>query len=412
MDSPSARTTMAVGTEGARGSLRNLLLKLSLKYHKLPRALFLQDVQCNQDSWSAGSFADIHRGTHQGVPVALKRLRIFRNTAWEKELKPDIINAFHHECLVWRSLSHEHVLPILGVDDQMFNGELCMVMPWMEHGNIRNVIDDMQERGTPEEQLPRIHEWMKQIALGLAYLHGEGIAHGDLRGHNILIDANMHARISDFGLAVFADTASRSFGSARGGNVRWLAPEIMDPNQATKESSRPTFAADVYSFACVCVELYEPHALFRHHGDFYVVGHVLDGNRPDRPWFRSKILMGDRLWDVLSKCWAANPAERLTISEVLERFDEDVGVWESSPEEPPDVTVYTPEPPKYFENRRKLVLERAAQAEELLQKERGVDESARPLSSSPNAGVGLKEFKLAYVVLGIVLACAVPYFLA
>ena len=65
----------------------------------------------------------------------------------------------------------------------------------------------------------------------------------------------MHARIADFGLAVFADGASRTFGSVRGGNIRWLAPEIMDPNHFKNTSTRPTCAADIYSFACLLVEV-------------------------------------------------------------------------------------------------------------------------------------------------------------
>ncbi|THH14208.1 hypothetical protein EUX98_g9634, partial [Antrodiella citrinella] len=136
-----------------------------------------------------------------------------------------------------------------------------------------------------------------------------------IQQHNILIDENMHVRISDFGLAVFADSASRSFGSTRGGNVRWLAPEIMDPNQSDKESSRPTFAGDMYSFAC----LYDPNNLFAHLSDFAVLGLIMDGTRPNRPWLRTTYEMGDPLWSIISQCWTADPMKRLTASEVLKR---------------------------------------------------------------------------------------------
>ncbi|THH32591.1 hypothetical protein EUX98_g1592 [Antrodiella citrinella] len=88
----STRPKSAADTPTARRSLRNLLLKLSLKYHRLPRVLFLQDVQCQSDSSSAGAFADIHRGTHQGTPVGLKRLRIFRNTAVDQKHMSEVIN--------------------------------------------------------------------------------------------------------------------------------------------------------------------------------------------------------------------------------------------------------------------------------------------------------------------------------
>ena len=87
---------------------------------------------------------------------------------------------------------------------------------------------------------------------------------------NVLIDrnANNKALITDFGLSVFAGGFSRNYYSLRSGNVRWVAPELMGPtllemqsgktvpdDSGTIKSSRPTMRGDVYSFACVCVEV-------------------------------------------------------------------------------------------------------------------------------------------------------------
>ncbi|THH32592.1 hypothetical protein EUX98_g1591 [Antrodiella citrinella] len=241
---------------------------------------------------------------------------------------------------------------------------------------------------------------MKEIALGLVYLHGEGIAHGDLRGHNILIDENMHVRISDFGLAVFADSASRSFGSTRGGNVRWLAPEIMDPNQSDKESSRPTFAGDMYSFAC----LYDPNDLFAHLSDFAVLGLIMDGTRPNRPWLRTTYEMGDPLWSIISQCWTADPMKRLTASEVLKRFEEDE-VWVPTIETFPDVRITRrPTPPKYFENRRRILLDRALDSEEPVEVDISEGTLGEPLGPTP---ADLKDVNSVYVVLVVVFACVI-----
>lgn len=117
-----------------------------------------------------------------------------------------------------------------------------------------------------------------EIALGLEYLHSEGVVHGDLRGvstffeltvssqltnpvylqPNVLIDGNQGARLSDFGLAVFAEGASNNYGSTRGGNYRWLAPEIISAQREEFLSCRPTYASDIYSFSCLCVEVGSP----------------------------------------------------------------------------------------------------------------------------------------------------------
>ena len=72
---------------------------------------------------------------------------------------------------------------------------------------------------------------------------------------NILVDDDLHIKLADFGLSVFADGSSRSYASMRGGNPRWLAPELIDPDEFGLDSQRPTFCSDVYSFACVLIEV-------------------------------------------------------------------------------------------------------------------------------------------------------------
>lgn len=66
---------------------------------------------------------------------------------------------------------------------------------------------------------------------------------------NVLVDNELTVKLSDFGLSIFADTTSASVGSLAGGAARWMAPEVM------MGGSQPTFASDIYSFACVILEV-------------------------------------------------------------------------------------------------------------------------------------------------------------
>ena len=72
---------------------------------------------------------------------------------------------------------------------------------------------------------------------------------------NILVDDSWTVHLSDFGLAVFAEGGSKGFGSVRGGNPHWLPPEAIDPESYGLDSARPTYPGDIYSFACVCIEV-------------------------------------------------------------------------------------------------------------------------------------------------------------
>ncbi|KAH8100929.1 kinase-like domain-containing protein [Cristinia sonorae] len=245
------------------GRLRRILLKLSLHHNLLPSALTLPNVVCStSESIGFGGFADVFCGTHQGRRVALKRLRVFLMSDPSK--RQELRRAFYRESIIWRFLSHRHLLPFLGIDNKIFREAFCMVSPWMEHGNIRHAIDSMKESmdNAPTVLFNRVNRWIREIALGLAYLHEECIVHGDLRAANILIDSDWTVKLADFGLSLFADGTSNHYASARGGSMRWLAPEIIDPEAFGVESSRSTYASDVYSFACTCMELYTSEAPF------------------------------------------------------------------------------------------------------------------------------------------------------
>jgi serine/threonine protein kinase len=122
----------------------------------------------------------------------------------------------------------------------------------------------------------------------MSYLHGDGIIHGDLRAvcvstlcdtyiqklncydqANVFVDSKGHIKIADFGLCVFAEGVSGNYYSMRSGNIRWTAPELIEPvmyrqtdqkpdiqpPQGRVASVRPTKHSDVYTFACLCIEV-------------------------------------------------------------------------------------------------------------------------------------------------------------
>jgi serine/threonine protein kinase len=66
---------------------------------------------------------------------------------------------------------------------------------------------------------------------------------------NIVVTENCNARLMDFGLSRYSDATWHS--SRTGGIVHWMAPELLDKDLA----STPTFASDVYAFACLVVEV-------------------------------------------------------------------------------------------------------------------------------------------------------------
>ncbi len=77
----------------------------------------------------------------------------------------------------------------------------------------------------PETRLTQI---AAQVVSGLAFAHGRGIVHRDIKGDNVLLDADGTAVIADFGTA----QAVSGYVTATGVNMTMGTPQYISPEQA------------------------------------------------------------------------------------------------------------------------------------------------------------------------------------
>ncbi|TCD61221.1 hypothetical protein EIP91_008772 [Steccherinum ochraceum] len=229
------------------------LMKFARKSKKSPNSLVKTAIRFeSMHPISGGGFADIFCADLDGVKVAVKRLRRFLTMS--KSVCDANIEDFRYEVLLWRGLHHPHVLPLLDIHE-FSPHDLGMVSPWVDQGNVRHVLDKLLNTMPSSTLIGWIFRWMHQSASGLQYLHGEGVIHGDLRGPNMLIDSNYKLMLTDFGLSVFSECTSHAYGSKRGGNPRWLAPELVNTPSELDKPQRPTKATDVFSLSRTYLEL-------------------------------------------------------------------------------------------------------------------------------------------------------------
>ncbi|KAF9786168.1 kinase-like domain-containing protein, partial [Thelephora terrestris] len=247
-----------------------------------------------------GGYADVWKGIYCAQDVAVKVIRTYSTDDLLK-----IMKRLCKEVVMWRFLRHPNILPLLGVS--MTENQFAVVSEWMRNGNINQFV-----RAHPEVNRLKL---LEGVAKGLIYLHINEMVHGDLKGMNILIDETGQARLADFGLLTIVSdpentTSSSSYG--HGGTVRWMSPELIDPESFGFEKCRPTKPSDCYALGMVIYETISGNVPFQGYRSHTVSLKVVRGERP-----RREAKFEDSLWNMLELCWASSPNDRPSVEDVL-----------------------------------------------------------------------------------------------
>ena len=148
---------------------------------------------------------------------------------------------------------------------------------------------------------------------------------------NILINKDGLARLADFGLLTIVSDPTNyttSGSTVARGTVRWMSPELLDPDQFESSDGRPTKESDCYALGMVIYEVLSGKAPFTPLKEVIVMRKVLEGERPSMPEGAEGAWFKDDLRGTLTLCWATQPESRPSIEAVLERLELVSGTWE------------------------------------------------------------------------------------
>ncbi|MFL5870949.1 MAG: serine/threonine-protein kinase [Solirubrobacterales bacterium] len=137
----------------------------------------------------------------------------------------EFLDRFRREAKVAARLQHPNLVSVYDFDA----GERpYLVMEYIEGGNLA---DRLAEGDPPEpEALAR------ELLSALRHIHSNGVLHRDVKPENVLIDADGHARLTDFGIAQPTDATSLTQAGRVIGTESYMAPEVRSGEPATERS--------------------------------------------------------------------------------------------------------------------------------------------------------------------------------
>jgi len=193
-----------------------------------------------------GGFAEVYLGEHLrlGTSTAVKVLHTRLANRSEVE-------SFQKEAHTIASLEHPHIVRVFDFD--VINGTPFLVMSYASGGTLRQ----HHPKGSILP-LPTIISYVKQVAEALQYAHDEKLIHRDVKPENMLVGRRGEVLLSDFGIALVAQSSRYQSTQDMAGTIAYMAPEQIH--------GKPRPASDQYALGVIVYEWLSGDRPF--HGSF------------------------------------------------------------------------------------------------------------------------------------------------
>ncbi|KAG6736089.1 hypothetical protein POTOM_061212 [Populus tomentosa] len=232
--SVDAYKSCCYGNEGGKENTASRTVIVTI----VPTAIFLAlvililTIFCFRKSKQEGILAD-------GQAIAVKRLS---SNSRQGEVE------FKNELRLLAKLEHRNLVRLLGFC--LEGTEKLLIYEFVPNSSLDQFIHDPNKRFILDWE--KRYKIIEGIARGILYLHQDSqlrIIHRDLKPSNILLDGNMNAKISDFGMAKLMKTDQTHDAASRiAGTFGYIAPEYAKQRQFSVKS-------DVFSFGVLVLEI-------------------------------------------------------------------------------------------------------------------------------------------------------------
>ena len=165
-----------------------------------------------------------------------------------KQLRPELTNdpiarnVLAREIAIGQRVSHPNLSPVL--DTGISHQQPFLVMPLLSGCSLQHLASAAHPLAVPQSLW-----FLRQVSQGIVALHQEGWIHADIKPANVIVAADGHATLIDFGLARRIAADDRDTPCPFVGTLTYAAPEMISPVREID------CQADVYSLGVTAYEV-------------------------------------------------------------------------------------------------------------------------------------------------------------
>ncbi len=198
----------------------------------------------NESVVGSGTYGKVFKAIH----VYTKELAALKKIRMDGEKDGFPVTAIR-EIKLLQSLKHDNVVCLQEV--MVEHNDCFMVFEYLSH-DLTGLLNH------PSFKLEHAHKKHlgKQLFEGLNYLHRRGVLHRDIKAANILVSNTGQLKLADFGLARFFAKRGKPDYTNRVITIWYRSPELL----LGETQYGP--AVDIWSAACVMIEIFTKHAIF------------------------------------------------------------------------------------------------------------------------------------------------------
>ncbi|KAI8521244.1 hypothetical protein Bbelb_009980 [Branchiostoma belcheri] len=255
-----------------------------------------------------GTFGQVYRSEHKSFGLVAERVLPTLPSEQEEKVREAMKPLYRLRC--------DNATRLCGLVLQP--GNYSLLMEYAQFGSVEELI----KVKPPWAVRAKV---MREVAMGLKYLHAHHVVHGNLSRHNVVISDDLVAKVTEFGLSEWRGLASNRQGGDTGDIADTLpvcAGPYAPPEAFTKcVSEALTCSFDIYSYGILSWEVITSEQAWKGLSPDELRGEVQKGARP--------VLRGGQhfpaacpltMRNITTDAWGQQPANRPAMSDIVRRF--------------------------------------------------------------------------------------------